>query len=136
MKRVCVFDETFSPACFIYYTLASPAGNSVFLYVWALSCFRIRGLPRLCQQSFEWREYWGTGGTLAGKNGAARDWRGENREGKTFLFPLTQFPFSLALFPLCPHAPSENVALVRRTLWLRKKEFRARVRRHRLINYT
>ena len=34
MKRVWIFDETLSPACFIYYyTLASPAGNSVSSYM-------------------------------------------------------------------------------------------------------
>ena len=116
MKRVWIFDETLSPACFIYYTLASPAGNSVFIYVGPLSCFRVKELLGLYVQCFEWscREYWGTRGTLAGKS------RGENKEGKTFLFPLsptlTPFPFSLALFPLCPRPPSENVALVLRTL--------------------
>ena len=29
MKRVWIIDETLSPACFIYYTLAFPTGNSV-----------------------------------------------------------------------------------------------------------
>ena len=34
MKRVWIFDETLSPACFIYYyTLASPASNSVSSYM-------------------------------------------------------------------------------------------------------
>ena len=34
MKRVWIFDETLSPACFIYYyNLASPTGNSVSSYM-------------------------------------------------------------------------------------------------------
>ena len=34
MKRVWIFDETLSPACFMhYYTLASPPGNSVSSYM-------------------------------------------------------------------------------------------------------
>ena len=61
MKRVWIFDEALSPACF-------------FLYVWALSCFRVRAskaVPAMCGKEQASKGFWGT-----------------KEAGAIFLFPL------------------------------------------------
>ena len=60
MKRVWIFDEALSPACF-------------FLYVWALSCFRVRA-SKAVPAKF-------------GKERANKGFRGQKRQGQAFFPP-------------------------------------------------
>ena len=117
MKRVQIFNEALSPACFIYYTLASSPQVTLCLLIFGGTLsFRVRELPRLCEQCFRWncREYWEREGLRperAGQQGIERGPR-----------PI---PFlSSSAWPKFP--------LVFRTLWLGKKECPTRVRRHRV----
>ena len=100
MKRVWIFDETLSPACFIYYyTFASPADNFVSSYILFPSQRASKAAPGMC-----------------GKERANKGFSGRKEAKENFLFPLSLFPFSLALFPSCPRPPGESVSLVLRTL--------------------
>ena len=64
MKRVWIFDETLSPVCFInYYTLASPAGNSVSSYMCGTILFpsqrASKAVPAMCGKERASKGLWG-----------------------------------------------------------------------------
>ena len=108
MKRVWIFDETLSPACFIYYyTLASPAGNSVSSYMCGHYLVSKSESFQGCASNMRERA-------------SQQGFQGEKIGRGYFLFalsPLTPFPFSLALFPFCPRPPAgQNLPLVLHTL--------------------
>ena len=79
MKRVWIFDETLSPVCSIYYTLASPAGNSVSSYMCGTILFpsqrASKAAPAMC-----------------GKERVSKEFRGRKEGGGYFLFPSPPSP--------------------------------------------
>ena len=76
MKRVWIFDETLSPACFIYYyTFASPADNFVSSYILFPSQRASKAAPGMC-----------------GKERANKGFSGRKQAGETFFFPSPRFP--------------------------------------------
>ena len=89
MKRVWIFDETLSPACFIYYyTLASPAGNSVSSY--------------MCGHYFvsESESFQGCASNVR-ERASQQGIQGGKRQGQAFFPPLT-IPFmSSSAWPKC-----------------------------------
>ena len=128
MKRVWIIDETLSPACFIYYTLAFPAGNSVSYMCGHYLVSESKSFQDCASNILN---------GIAGNIGEREELRwqrvgqhginGDKREGKSFLLPPPPFPFSLALYPLCLHPPGQNVARV-----ARKARVPTHIRRHKV----
>ena len=123
MKRVWIFDETLSPACFIYYyTLASPQATQCLLICVATILFpsqrASKAVPAKCGKELR----------------ASKGFRGERGRGKLSFPPLT-IPFlSLSAWPKYSSRSSYSLTWKERVPHTCKKT--QSCLRSRLINYT